>query len=187
MGIGEPLLNFDNVRKAVRTLHSEDGFGLGARRITISTVAPAGKLGKLESLDVPINVAISLHAPDDDLRDRLVPGNGGVERIVAAARSYRERTGREITFEYVLLKGVNASAEHARRLARLLRGTQAAVNLIPFNPVAGTAFRPPDLSEIREFRRILEGAGIAVTTRKRKGRAIEAACGQLRLQRLERD
>jgi 23S rRNA (adenine2503-C2)-methyltransferase len=187
MGIGEPLLNFDAVRAALETLHSDRGFGMGARRITLSTVAPRGKLAKLDTLEIPINLALSLHAPNDALRNRLVPGSGGIEKIVAAAHAYGERTGRDVTFEYVLLEGVNSTPEHARQLARLLEGSQATVNLIPFNPVEGTSFRPPDVPAVRDFRRILERSGIRVTTRKRKGRSIDAACGQLRLRRERRE
>lgn len=184
MGIGEPLLNFEAVNRAIEILHSDDGYGMGARRITISTVGPRGKLGRLDRLTVPVNLAISLHAPDDGLRDTLVPGNAGVREILATAKRYRERTGREVTFEYVLLHDVNASPDHAHRLVQLVRGIPCTVNLIPFNPVLGVPHRPPRPDEVRTFRRILEEGGIAVTIRKRKGRAIDAACGQLRRLRL---
>lgn len=187
MGIGEPLLNFENLQKALETLNDEKGLAMAARRITLSTVGPKGKIRRLAEIPLPINLAISLHAPNDALRDRLVPGNAGVEALVDAASRYRKETGRQVTFEYVLLRDVNASAEHARELARLVRGTDAAVNLIPFNPVPGTGFQAPTTDEIHEFRSILERANVAVTIRKRKGRSIDAACGQLRLNRIRNE
>ncbi len=187
MGIGEPLLNFRSLVSALETLHEEAGFGLAARRITLSTVGPKGKIERLQRIPIPINLAISLHAPNDELRDRLVPGNSGVRGLIAAAESYREQTGRQVTFEYVLLRDVNASLEHARELAGLLRSTSCSVNLIPFNPVPGTGFETPSTQEVHDFRRELERAQVPVTVRKRKGRAIEAACGQLRLNRIRQD
>jgi len=180
MGMGEPLLNFDHVAEAIRELHDPDRIALGARRITVSTVGPRGKIERLARLPHPVNLAISLHAPDDELRDRLVPGNSGVRRLVETAVRYRDRTGRQVTFEYVLLGGVNATPGHAHELARLVRGTGCSVNLIPFNPVAGTGFSPPSPDEVAAFREVLRRRRVPVTIRKRKGRSIDAACGQLR-------
>jgi len=185
MGIGEPLLNYEALESALRTLHAEDGLGMASRRITLSTVAPRGKIPRLERLPLPINLAISLHAPNDEIRDRLVPGNGGVDELIRAATGYHRRTGRQVTFEYVLLAGVNDGETHARELSERLSGTGCSVNLIPFNPVPGTGFHPPESADVTRFRDVLDERGIAVTIRKRKGRAIEAACGQLRWNRMQ--
>lgn len=184
MGIGEPLLNFENLRDALTTLQSDRGFGMASRRITLSTVAPPGKIRRLAEIPLPINLAISLHAPDDALRDELVPANCGVDALVEAAAEYRRSTGRQVTFEYVLLHEVNDRPEQARALARLLEGTDTLVNLIPFNPVPGTGFEPPTAAAVAEFRAILERGSISTMVRKRKGRKIDAACGQLRLRSL---
>ena len=184
MGIGEPLLNFTHLRRALEILHSEAGFGIGARRMTLSTVGPKGKIERLAALDLPVGLAISLHAPNDSLRDRLVPGNSGVRTLVDAASRYRARTGREVTFEYVLLDQVNDRPEHALELRALLGKAPCTVNLIPYNPVPETGFRSPGSREVAEFRRTLEDGGLKVTVRKRKGRAAQAACGQLRWSRL---
>ena len=187
MGIGEPLLNYESLEKALETLHAEDGLGMASRRITLSTVAPRGKIPRLERLPLPINLAISLHAPNDEIRDRLVPGNCGVDELIRAATAYHRRTGRQVTFEYVLLSEVNDRESHAEELARRLAGTGCSVNLIPFNPVPGTGFHPPGTDDVSRFRDVLDRRKIAVTIRKRKGRAIEAACGQLRWNRMRRD
>jgi 23S rRNA (adenine2503-C2)-methyltransferase len=183
MGIGEPLANLRNLLPALETLGEKGGLGLGARRITISTVGLPDRIRELAAVGRPYNLAVSLHAPNDELRNRLVPVNHsiGIDAILAAADEYFERTGRRVTYEYVLLGGLNDSAQHARQLAELLRSRTAHVNLIPMNPVAELTFAAPEADRTRQFVEILESAGIAATVRKRKGADIDAACGQLRL------
>jgi 23S rRNA (adenine2503-C2)-methyltransferase len=183
MGIGEPLANLKNLLPALNALHDPKGMDLGARRITISTVGLPDRIRELASSETPYNLAVSLHAPNDPLRDRLVPVNKniGIEAILAAAEDYFEKTGRRVTYEYVLLAETNDGPSHAHQLATLLEGRNAHVNLIPMNPVAELSFHDPALPRTREFVEILERRGIAVTVRKRKGADIDAACGQLRL------
>lgn len=183
MGIGEPLANLGHLLPALQTLHAEEGLNLGARRITVSTVGLPEKVREFAEAGLPYNLAISLHAPNDRLRTELVPVNRniGIAAILAAAEDYFERTGRRVTYEYVLLGGINDGARHARELADLLRGRHAHVNLIPMNAVAEMPFRDPAPERVRRFVEILENAGVAATVRKRKGADIDAACGQLRL------
>jgi 23S rRNA (adenine2503-C2)-methyltransferase len=180
MGMGEPLLNYDEVVAAVRRLP------LGRRRITLSTVGLPDRIRRLAKEGLPLNLAVSLHAPDDATRDRLVPVNRkfGVDEVVAAARDYFRETGRDVTFEYILIEGENAGPEHAERLAGLLRGGNLNVNLIPMNPVEGLPFRPPPPEAVEAFRARLAAAGIPTHVRTPRGREIDAACGQLRLRRL---
>ena len=183
MGIGEPLANLRGLLPALEAVGDPDGLGLGARRITISTVGLPDRIRELAAAGRPYNLAVSLHASNDELRNRLVPVNRniGLEAILAAADDYFERTGRRVTYEYVLLGGLNDALEHARQLADLLRSRTAHVNLIPMNPVAELTYHAPTPERIREFVAILEQAGVAATVRKRKGADIDAACGQLRL------
>ncbi len=183
MGIGEPLANLKNLLPAMETLNEKGGLGLGARRITISTVGLPDKIGELARYGKPFNLAVSLHAPDDELRNRLVPINEktGVQAILEAADDYFRETGRRVTFEYVLLGGVNDGIQEARSLARLLEGRGAHVNLIPMNAVNELDFAAPTRARIDAFIETLTSAGIAATVRKRKGADIDAACGQLRL------
>jgi 23S rRNA (adenine2503-C2)-methyltransferase len=180
MGMGEPLLNYDATLKAVKILNAECGVAM--RHITLSTVGIVPNIDKLADENLQLTLAVSLHAPNDVLRTRLVPVNKTypLERLMASCRRYAEHTGRRLTFEYVLLKGVNDEPQHARELAQLLRGTSAAVNVIPYNPTSvAEPFERPDVGRIIVFRRILEDAGIVVTQRKERGRQIAAACGQL--------
>lgn len=183
MGIGEPLANLANLLPALETLNEKGGMGLGARRITISTVGLPEMIGRLAGCGKPFNLAVSLHAPNDALRNRLVPVNDriGIAAILAAADAYFERTGRRVTYEYVLLGGVNDADSHARELAALLAPRTAHVNLIPMNAVSETGLHDPSAATVRRFVEILEDAGVAATVRKRKGADIDAACGQLRL------
>jgi 23S rRNA (adenine2503-C2)-methyltransferase len=187
MGIGEPLANLKNLVPALDSLNHKGGFGLGARRITISTVGLPKGIRELADLDKAFNLAVSLHAPNDTLRNELVPVNSniGIQAVLEAADDYFARTGRRVTYEYVLLGGVNDSPEHARELGRLLSGRTAHVNLIPMNAVRELPFREPTEQAKREFVSILERAGTVATIRKRKGADIDAACGQLRLQQLQ--
>jgi 23S rRNA (adenine2503-C2)-methyltransferase len=185
MGIGEPLANLKSLIPALDTLNEKGGLGLGARRITISTVGLPEKIRELADLGKQYNLAVSLHAPNDELRDRLVPVNSkiGIDAILEAADDYFTITGRRITYEYVLLSGVNDAPEHARQLATRLQSRIAHVNLIPMNGVTELEFVAPTAPRTQEFVQVLESFGIPATVRKRKGADIDAACGQLRLAR----
>ncbi|MEN3001519.1 MAG: 23S rRNA (adenine(2503)-C(2))-methyltransferase RlmN [Armatimonadota bacterium] len=181
MGMGEPLLNLENVVQALRLMHDE--VGISYRRMTVSTVGIVPKIYALAEYDLPITLAVSLHAPDDETRARLMPVNRkwGVETLIQAARDYFEKTRRRITFEYLLLREVNDTPWHAEQLAKKLRGVPCLVNLIPFNYVpTPDNFQRPEAERVRRFRQILEAAGVEVTQRVERGHDIDAACGQLR-------
>ena len=182
MGMGEPLANYGPTLTAVRWLTGRDGLGLRARGVTISTVGLPNAIRRLAGEGLRVGLAVSLHAPDDELRRRLVPTAGGVTigALIGAARRYAERTGRRVTFAYALLERVNDEPEQARRLAARLRGEGAHVNLIPYNPTAGEGLRRPSLARVRAFQRELQAAGVNATVRIERGAAIAAACGQLR-------
>lgn len=182
MGMGEPLANLEHVLEALDVASSSHGLGISARRITISTVGLPPAIRRMADRDCRFNLAISLHAPNDALRNRLVPVNDriGVQAILEAADYYFARTGRKLTFEYVLLAGINDSEDNARELAGLLAGRIALLNVIPYNPVAGLPWQTPSPHSIAKFRGILEAAGIVIQFRQRKGDDIDAACGQLR-------
>ncbi len=182
MGMGEPLANLDAVLPALELVSHADGLGISARRITISTVGLPAAIKRLSGLNSRYQLAVSLHAPNDKLRNRLVPVNDriGLEAILSAADEYFEVSGRRLTYEYVLLADVNDGPQHASELASLLRGRPALVNLIPYNPVSGLPYRSPSRVAVDRFRGILEKRGINVQVRKRKGDRINAACGQLR-------
>ncbi|HWL07627.1 MAG TPA: 23S rRNA (adenine(2503)-C(2))-methyltransferase RlmN [Planctomicrobium sp.] len=186
MGMGEPLANLKALLPALRTLNDKGGMGLGARRITVSTVGLPEKMRELARTDIPFHLAVSLHAPNDELRTRIVPVNKniGIDEILQAADDYFETTGRRITYEYVLLSGVNDHEEHARQLARLLRPRNAHINLIPMNSVSTIALEAPGSPRTQQFVELLREQGVNVTVRKRKGADIDAACGQLRLSTL---
>ncbi len=182
MGMGEPCLNLDSVFDAVRTLNSPYAFNIGARRITISTLGDPACIARIAQLPIDIGLAISLHAADDALRRRLLPSaRATVSETVKAADEYFARTGREVTYEYVLLAGVNDSAAHAAKLAAVLSGRRAFVNLIAYNEVEGLEFRRPSERRIDGFRDRLEARGINVFVRDSRGSNAKAACGQLRL------
>lgn len=180
MGMGEPLLNLREVLKAVHLMHDEAAISM--RHITISTVGLVPEMRELAELKEAFTLAVSLHAPNDRLRQSLIPvaRRYPLQDILDACDYYLEATGRRVTFEYVLLRGVNDRPEHAVELAALLRGRRSHVNLIPYNPGASDEFRAPGREDIFRFRRALEDAGIAVTQRMEKGQEIMAACGQLR-------
>jgi 23S rRNA (adenine2503-C2)-methyltransferase len=182
MGMGEPLANLDGLLPALAEAHREDGLGISQRRITISTVGLPKGLERLSHEQATYRLAISLHAPNDELRNELVPVNKkiGLNAILAAADDYFEVSGRRITFEYVLLADINDKPEHARELVKLLAGREALLNVIPYNPVSGLPYRTPSSESQQQFRRILEAGGIRVRFRHRKGDRIDAACGQLR-------
>ncbi|MBM4000172.1 MAG: 23S rRNA (adenine(2503)-C(2))-methyltransferase RlmN [Planctomycetes bacterium] len=182
MGMGEPLANLDRLLPALREASSKDALGISPRRITISTVGLPDAMERLAREDARFHLAVSLHAPNDALRNQLVPVNRkiGLDAVLAAADSYFERSGRRLTFEYVLLGGINDDVSHARELTHRLRGRTAMLNVIPCNPVAGLPYVAPTAARQRAFRETLERAGINVQFRERKGDAIDAACGQLR-------
>lgn len=187
MGIGEPLANLKNLVPALDSLGDKGGLGLGARRITISTVGLPEKIRELAQLGKQYNLAVSLHAPDEGTRTKLVPVNDkiGIDAVLSAADDFFAATGRRVTYEYVLLSGVNDTPAQARQLAALLQSRVAHVNLIPMNHVSELTFVEPTAPRTQEFVRLLTEAGIPATVRKRKGADIDAACGQLRLHQLE--
>ena len=181
MGMGEPLHNYDETMKALAILCDPNGFGLSPRRITLSTVGLLPQLERLAREPIMPNLAISLHAPTNEQRGALVPINKkwGVEEIIAACRRFPLKKRSRITFEYVLLAGVNDRPEDARRLAKLLQGVKAKVNLIPLNAAAGIPFERPSDDAVNRFARILSERDVTVSVRKSRGRDIRAACGQL--------
>jgi 23S rRNA (adenine2503-C2)-methyltransferase len=189
MGIGEALLNFDNVARAIETLNAPWGLNIGARRMTVSTVGVRGTIGQLASLGLQVNLAISLHAPDDALRARLIPYGPlmSVRELVEAAADYREATGRDVTFEYVLLAGVNDTAEQAEALAKVAKSCHAAVNLIPYNQVAGGRFKRPARQVVSRFQNTLNHRRVIATVRRSRGSVRASACGQLRLDALKKE
>jgi 23S rRNA (adenine2503-C2)-methyltransferase len=181
MGMGEPLHNYDQTMKALRILADPHGFALPPRRVTLSTVGLLPALDRLAHEPIMPNLAISLHAPTDEQRGALVPLNRkyGIAEIIAACKRFPLKRRSRITFEYVLLAGVNDSPQDARRLAKLLAGVQSKVNLIPLNPAAGIPFERPSDETIDRFAAILAERGLTVSVRKSRGRDIRAACGQL--------
>ncbi len=182
MGMGEPLANLPRLLQALNWATRKDGLNISARRVTISTVGASAGIRRLADHGAAYHLAVSLHAPNDELRSRIVPTNRkvGLGAILEAADYYFEKTGRRVTYEYVLLAEVNDRPEHAASLAELLRGRNALVNLIPFNPIQGLPYRTPRRQDVRDFASTLESAGVQVTIRHRKGDTIDAACGQLR-------
>jgi 23S rRNA (adenine2503-C2)-methyltransferase len=188
MGMGEPMANYANVMQAVRVLHDPKCFNIGGRRITISTVGVPPKMRQLAEEDLPLNLAISLHAPHEPLRKELIPWaeHFALDDILDAARYYFDKTGREITLEYILLSGVNDRPEHARQLAKLCKTLRANVNLIRYNEVESLPYLRPKSDDVVRFQEILRAAGVNAHVRKSRGRDIEAACGQLRRKEQER-
>ena len=181
MGMGEPLHNYDETMKALRILADEAGFALPPRRVTLSTVGLLPALEKLAREPIMPNLAISLHAPTDVVRGQLVPLNQkyGVADVIAACKRFPIRKRSRITFEYVLLAGVNDSPDDARKLAKLLAGVKSKVNLIPLNAAAGIPFERPSDAVIDRFAATLAERDVTVSVRKSRGRDIRAACGQL--------
>lgn len=182
MGMGEPLANYANVMAALAILHDPAGLNLGHRRITLSTVGVPQRIRQLADQQIPVNLAISLHAPTDALRRQLIPWaeHFSLEQILGAARYYFQRTGREVTLEYVLLRGVNDRPQHAKQLAALCSGLRVNVNLIRYNEVENLPYGRPTSADVEAFAQVLRSAQINVHLRKSRGRDIDAACGQLR-------
>ncbi len=182
MGMGEPLANLDALLPALELASASDGLGISPRRITISTVGLPPAIQRLAERNARYNLAVSLHAPDDELRNQLVKVNRqtGLAEIMAAADRYFDASGRRLTFEYVLLAGVNDSVDHARRLSARIGRRTALLNVIPYNPVAELPYGTPSAGAVSRFVETLRAAGINVFVRERKGDRIDAACGQLR-------
>jgi 23S rRNA (adenine2503-C2)-methyltransferase len=183
MGTGEPLDNYDNVLKAIRIINSKFGFNIGARRITISTCGIIPGIKKLSQEGMQIELSVSLHAADDKTRNLLMPVNKvyPLKELLAACRYYVERTNRQVTFEYVLIKGLNCGLQDSLNLSKILRGLNCKINLIASNPVKESGFIPPNKLQALAFRQSLLKSGIKATLRKERGKDIDAACGQLRL------
>jgi 23S rRNA (adenine2503-C2)-methyltransferase len=182
MGMGEPLSNFTNVSRAIRTMNAPWGLGISARKITVSTVGLPAQIRRLAEMEIPVTLAISLHAPNDELRRQLIPWAQYVtiEQLLDAGDYYFEKTGREITLEYILLGGVNDQQEHARELASVARRLRANVNLIRYNEVKSLPYDRPHTNDVRQFQQVLREANVNTHIRASRGRDIAAACGQLR-------
>ncbi len=189
MGMGEPLLNYKNVIDAIHIINDKEGYNIGQRRMTLSTIGIIEGIRELAKERVKPNLAFSIHAPSDRIRDRIVPINKTypLSRIIPALLEYRKITHRKITLEYVIIKNVNDSPESAEKLGQIARKLRAKVNIIPLNPVSGLVFNPPQDDLVERFAKIV-GKSVEVSIRKSKGREIQAACGQLRAEyRLKRE
>ena len=182
MGMGEPMANYDRTWAALRRITDPDAFGLGARHITLSTVGLPQGIRKMADEPLQINLAVSLHAPNDDLRTQLVPVNHRypIAEVLAAVKEYIASTHRRVTFEYALMSGINDTPALARQLAGLLKGVLCHVNLIPLNPIAESPYQPSTPENAAAFQKILEVNRIPATVRMRRGIDIDAGCGQLR-------
>jgi 23S rRNA (adenine2503-C2)-methyltransferase len=182
MGMGEPLANYGSVLAAVRIINGESGMNIGARKITISTVGLPPQIRKLAKEGLQVNLAISLHAPNDALRKQLIPGAKKIliSDLVAAGREFFETTGREVTLEYLLLAGVNDELDHAHQLTKICRQMRCNVNLIRYNPVAALGYERPMSFAAHKFADEMRSRGVNVHVRKSRGMDIDAACGQLR-------
>ncbi len=183
MGIGEPLDNYDNMLKGIRILNDKDAFRIGARKITISTCGIIPGIEKLSNEKLQVGLSVSLHSADDKIRSKLVPVNKvyPLRDLISGCKDYTKKTGRIITFEYVLIKGVNCSEPDALRLAGLLRAIPCKVNTISYNQIKAKGYEPPSKEDIRNFMRILKTKHIDATHRKSKGEDIDAGCGQLKV------
>lgn len=182
MGMGEPLHNYKNVWAALRRLTDPGAFGLGARHITLSTVGLVPMIDRMADEDLQIGLAVSLHAPNDELRTGLVPVNRGypVDELLAAVQRYTEKTHRRVTFEYALMNGINDTVPLARELASKLKPLLCHINLIPLNPIPDSKFQPTSDGDTERFAQVLRDGGISTTIRLRRGIEINAGCGQLR-------
>ena len=184
MGIGEPLDNFDHVLRFLTLVNDPDGLNIGMRHISLSTCGLVKKIDKLAQLGLQLTLSVSLHAPDDETRSKLMPVNRsvGVDTLMETCRRYFETTGRRVSYEYAMIDGVNDGDEQADRLAKLLRGQPGHVNLIPLNEVAESPLKPS--RRVRQFQQRLEGHGVTATVRRKLGGDIDASCGQLRRRRI---
>lgn len=184
MGMGEPFKNYESVTASIRLLSAPEGLNISQRRITVSTVGVIEGIKRLTHDDLKIKLVLSLHAPSQHIRQKIIPyaRRYPLNELIAAMDDYWEKTKRDITYEYTLIAGINDSTDNAFELAHLLKGKQCTVNLIPYNPVAGLKLKRPDKKTIKDFRSVLFGCRIANTCRYTKGDDIAAACGQLALQ-----
>lgn len=182
MGIGEPLDNFDNVMRFLELVNHPEGMNIGMRHISLSTCGLIERFDDLADRDLQLTLSVSLHAPDDETRSKLMPANRGrgVEKLMDACRRYYEKTGRRISFEYAMIDGINDTEHHARLLAKEAKSLAAHVNLIPLNHVEERQFRPSTSGHMKAFIKILEDQDVNVTVRRRLGSDVDASCGQLR-------
>ena len=182
MGIGEPLDNFDNVMKFLRLVNHPKGMNIGMRHISISTCGITERFEELANQDLQFNLAVSLHAPDDETRSKIMPANHGrgVDKLIDSCKRYYDKTGRRISFEYAMIDGVNDSIEHAKLLAKHAKTVSAHINLIPLNYVEERPFKPSTAENLKAFIKILEQSGANVTVRRKLGGDVDASCGQLR-------
>ena len=189
MGIGEPLDNFDNVMDFLSIISSPDGVNIGMRNISLSTCGIVPMIDKLAEKKLQLTLSISLHAPNDAMRSKMMPVNDAypVAQLIAACRRYQQTTGRRVSFEYSMVRGVNDSPATAKELAALIRGMGAHVNLIPINPVDGSPFSATDAENVKRFQSLLTDLGVNATVRRRLGSDISAACGQLRREEAARE
>ena len=186
MGIGEPLDNFDNLIKFLHILNYPKGLEIGARHITVSTCGLPNKIREFAGIDLQVNLALSLHAPNNEIRNQIMKINKTypIEEVIEALKYYYEKTNRRITFEYILIDKVNASKENAIELVKLIKGLNAYVNLIPYNEVDGNPYKTVSHQQAEEFFSILNKNGINTTLRMKHGDDINAACGQLRIRKI---
>lgn len=182
MGIGEPLDNFDNVMRFLQLVNQPKGMNIGMRHISLSTCGLTERFEELAERDLQLTLSVSLHAPDDETRSKIMPANRGrgVEQLIECCRKYYEKTGRRISFEYAMIDGVNDTEYHAKLLAKHARYVSAHVNLIPLNHVEERQFQPSTPEHMKAFIKILEDAGVNVTVRRKLGGDVDASCGQLR-------
>jgi len=187
MGIGEPLDNFDNVMKFITLINSHKGMNIGARHITLSTCGIAEYIDRLADYSVQLSLAISLHAPDDETRSMLMPSNRStsIKALIEASERYAKSSGRRVTYEYILIDGVNDSSSQAEKLSQLLRNSGSHLNLIHLNSIPESDFQPSKKENADNFTQILQKNGVSFTTRRSLGSDIDAACGQLRRKRLD--
>lgn len=189
MGMGEPLKNYDSVVKSIRHLSSEETLNISQRRMTVSTVGIVEGIKRLTLEELKVNLVLSLHAPNQRIRMKIIPyaRKYPLEDIMSAMEEYSSKTKRDITYEYILLAGINDHPDHAQELAHLLHGKQCTVNIIPYNPVRGIRLKRPEKKSIKQFRTVLFGCRIVNTCRYTKGTDIAAACGQLALKEIEKE
>lgn len=182
MGSGEPFDNMENLEKFFVLVHDEKGLNIGYRHITVSTCGLVPQIQRLAELEIPVNLAISLHQTSQDAREEIMPigKSYSVEELISAAKAYSEKTKRRVTYEYALIRGVNDNPQTAMQLAKLLRGSLSHVNIIPINEIKENDFKRPDMKKVKEFQNILIKNNIEATVRRELGRDIAGACGQLR-------